>query len=142
MQNCPIELQVKASIRDNHWLAFNTGTNNNFKLANRHSRSYLDQLQEVAQKFRNARSENYRSMKNLERLTKIFEMNVPEKTVPFDSRPKISEFLPKCIAPLFWIPSMLWVTSCLTHWAVGMRLDTVWILLSDARRFYLSMGDT
>ena len=29
---------------------------------------------------------------DLERLTKIFEMNVAEKTVLFDCRPKISEF--------------------------------------------------
>ena len=28
---------------------------------------------------------------NFESLTKVFEVNVPEKTVPFDSRPKISE---------------------------------------------------
>ena len=39
-------------------------------------------------------------MENLERLTKIFEKNVPERTVPFDARPKISIFfLPKWIAP-------------------------------------------
>ena len=31
---------------------------------------------------------------DLERLTKIFEMNVAEKTVPFDCRPKISKFFP------------------------------------------------
>ena len=38
-------------------------------------------------------------MEDLERLAKIFEMYVPEKTVPFDSRPKISEFLPIWIVP-------------------------------------------
>ena len=36
---------------------------------------------------------------NFERLTKISEMNVAEKTVPLESSPKISEFLPKWIAP-------------------------------------------
>ena len=38
-------------------------------------------------------------MDNFERLTKFFEMNVAEKTVSFYSRLRISEFLPKWIAP-------------------------------------------
>ena len=38
-------------------------------------------------------------MDNLDRLTKIFEMNFPEITVPFTSEPKIPEFLIKWIAP-------------------------------------------
>ena len=38
-------------------------------------------------------------MDNLERLTKIFEMNFPEITVPFTSETKIPEFLTKWIAP-------------------------------------------
>ena len=38
-------------------------------------------------------------MVNFKRLTKISEMNVPQKTVPLYSRLKISEFLPKWIAP-------------------------------------------
>ena len=36
---------------------------------------------------------------NFSKLTKTSEMNVPEKTVPFDSRPKMSGFLRKWIAP-------------------------------------------
>lgn len=38
-------------------------------------------------------------MENLQRLTEIFEMDVPGKTVPFDSRPKISEFYPNGSQP-------------------------------------------
>ena len=38
-------------------------------------------------------------MVNFKRLTKIFEMNVLEQTVPFDSRPKNLEFLPQWIMP-------------------------------------------
>ena len=36
---------------------------------------------------------------NFSKLTKTSEMNVPEKTVPFDSRPKRSGFFRKWIAP-------------------------------------------
>ena len=38
-------------------------------------------------------------MVNFERLPKIFEMNNPKITVPFDSEPKILKFCPKWIAP-------------------------------------------
>lgn len=38
-------------------------------------------------------------MDNLERLTKRFEMNFPEITVPFTAEPKIPEFFTKWNAP-------------------------------------------
>ena len=106
-------------------------------IPNRNLRIFFPHGSPPGKSFRNFRY--FRKMENLERLTKIFAMNVREKTVSLDSRPKISEFVSKWIAHLS--PPIPWVNPFPRKLGIGFSREKYHIFL-DAELALFSLDFT